>query len=87
MLVILITALVIVLIFSQLLLARKQIKKGAPDGRILLIINICTLIIFLPVAILKLIFNQLVINIIWYIVAALYMIFTLWYTNNLKKGY
>ena len=82
-----ITALVCILIAAQLMLAAKQIKKGAPDGRILLKINIIFAVIWIPVCITKFIFNNWPTAIIWVALATIYFIFVTWYNNELKKTF
>lgn len=74
-----------ILIISQIYLAIRQIKKGAPDGRILLIIDIAVLVIFTPLSVIKLITGIKAIKIAWYVTALIYMIFTIWYTNMLSR--
>ncbi|MGN0368995.1 MAG: hypothetical protein ACI4EW_00435 [Butyrivibrio sp.] len=74
-----------ILIISQIYLAIRQIKKGAPDGRILLIIDIAVLVIFTPLSVIKLITGIKAVKIAWYVTALVYMIFTIWYTNMLSR--
>lgn len=74
-----------ILLVTQIFLAVKQMKKGAPDGRILLIIDIAVMVIFIPLSVIKLITGIQAVKTAWYIVALLYMIFTIWYTNMLNK--
>lgn len=74
-----------ILIISQIYLAIRQIKKGAPDGRILLIIDIAVLVIFTPLSVIKLITGIKAVKIAWYVTALIYMIFTIWYTNMLSR--
>ena len=50
---IIVTSLMVILLAAQFFLAAKQIKKGAPDGKILLTINIIVLIIWTPICILN----------------------------------
>ncbi len=84
---IMIIALLAILFIAQVALAVKQIKSGAPDGKILLIVGIIVMILFVPLSVFKLIYNYMAIKIIWFIVAAAYMIFTIWYTKQLQKSY
>lgn len=87
----LITVLVLFLTLAQIILAIRQIKKKAPDGRILLTINVIVLAIWIPLCICKYIYSKAAsgsysaLDIIWYAVAVLYMIFAIWYTNMLNK--
>ena len=83
---IIVTSLMAILFVTQFALAIKQIKKGAPDGKILLTINIIVLIIWTPVCIFRFIFSNAVLTTIWYIITTIYMLFTIWYTNNLAKS-
>lgn len=82
---IIVCVLMIMLIAAQLFLAAKQIKKKAPDGKILLIINLAVIIIWAPLAICMFIFKMLVIKIAWFLVSAAYMVFAMWYTKELRK--
>lgn len=82
-----ITLLVVVLLFSQFMLARHQIKKEAPDGKILLTINIIVLAVWTPLTVLKFITDWAAVNIIWIVLTAAYVIFTAWYTNQLNKSF
>ena len=84
---IVIIALVAILFLAQMFLAIKQIKKGAPDGKILLIINIAVFVIWTPLTILRILTGYSGIRIAWFVVAAIYTIFTRWYTNNLRKTF
>lgn len=83
---IIVTSLMVILLVAQIFLAVKQIKKGAPDGKILLTINIIVLIIWTPICILSLVLKNGVLTTIWYVITTLYMLFTVWYTNNLTKS-
>lgn len=76
-----------VLLASQIFLAVRQIKKNAPDGRILLIIDIIVLIVWTPLCVFKFMYDHIAVKAAWFIIAVLYMIFTLWYTNNLSKSF
>ena len=67
-----------ILIAAQLILSIKQIKKGAPDGRTLLII-------WIPLSVFRLIYCLTPLKISWFIITVVYMIFTIWYTNSLSK--
>lgn len=87
MLDILIIFLVMILLIAQYVLAARQIKKKCYDGKILLVINIIITILWIPLSCLKLITNIIFINIAWFIVAAAYMIFTIWYTKMLAKTF
>ena len=82
---ILIIVLMGILIVSQLFLAIKQIKKNAPDGKVLLVINIIVPVIWIPLCVFKLTGDTRGVNIAWFVIAAIYMIFTIWYTNMLSK--
>lgn len=82
-----IIVLMAMLLASQILLAVRQIKKNAPDGRILLIIDILVLVVWTPLCVLRFLYSHTAIRAAWFIIAALYMIFTLWYTNNLGKSF
>lgn len=82
---IIVCVLMIMLIAAQLFLAAKQIKKKAPDGKILLIINLAVIIIWAPLAICMFIFEMLAIKIAWFLVSAAYMVFAMWYTKELRK--
>ena len=84
---IMIIALLAILFIAQVALAVKQIKSGAPDGKILLIVGVIVMISFVPLSVFKLIYNYMAIKIVWFIVAAAYMIFTIWYTKQLQKSY
>ena len=84
---IMIIALLAILFIEQVALAVKQIKSGAPDGKILLIVGVIVMILFVPLSVFKLIYNYMAIKIVWFIVAAAYMIFTIWYTKQLQKSY
>ncbi len=84
---IMIIALLAILFIAQIALAVKQIKSGAPDGKILLIVGVIVMILFVPLSVFKLIYNYMAIKIVWFIVAAAYMIFTIWYTKQLQKSY
>ncbi len=75
-----------ILIAAQIFLAVRQIKKGAPDGKILLIIDITVLIIWTPLSVLKLLYSFKAVSIAWFAVAVLYMIYTIWYTKMLQKS-
>ena len=84
---IMIIALLAILFIAQVALAVKQIKSGAPDGKILHIVGVIVMILFVPLSVFKLIYNYMAIKIVWFIVAAAYMIFTIWYTKQLQKSY
>ena len=73
-----------ILIAAQLILSIKQIKKGAPDGR-LLIITIVFSVIWIPLSVFRLIYSLTPLKISWFIITVVYMIFTIWYTNSLSK--
>lgn len=87
MLDILIIFLVIILLIAQYILAIRQIKKKAYDGKILLVINIIVTVLWIPLSCLKLLKNITFVNIVWFIVALIYMIFTIWYTKMLAKTF
>ena len=55
-----ICVLMAVLIIAQLFLASKQIKRKAPDGKILLIIDVAVILVWTPLAVLKFITDNLV---------------------------
>lgn len=82
-----ICVLMTILIVAQLFLAVKQIKRKAPDGKILLIIDIAVILTWAPLSVLIFVTDYFVIKIIWFILSVAYMGFTLWYTNMLQKGY
>ena len=71
-----------ILIAAQLILSIKQIKKGAPDGRTLLIVFS---VIWIPLSVFRLIYSLTPLKISWFIITVVYMIFTIWYTNSLSK--
>lgn len=75
-----------ILFLAQFALCYHQIKKGAPDGRILLTINIVSFVIWLPLTILKFTTGLTAVGIAWFVVTILYMLFTVWYTNRLSKS-
>ena len=87
MLDLLIVILVIVLIIAQFILCAKQLKKKAYDGRILLVINIVMTVIWIPLSYFRLMKNIMFTNIAWFVVAVIYMIFTIWYTKMLAKTF
>ncbi|MCM1307424.1 MAG: hypothetical protein NC223_02365 [Butyrivibrio sp.] len=82
-----IIVLMAVLLASQIFLAVRQIKKNAPDGKILLIIDIAVFVVWTPLCVLQFIYDSLAVRAAWFVIAVLYMVFTLWYTNNLSKGF
>lgn len=84
---IIVTSLMAILLVAQIFLAVKQIKKGAPDGKILLIINIVVLILWTPLSILRFFNIHKAITTIWFAISGIYMIFTIWYTNMLGKSF
>lgn len=83
---IIVTSLMSILLAAQIILAVKQIKKGAPDGKILLIINLVVLVIWTPLSILRFFNIHKSIAIIWFVISTFYMLFTIWYTNMLGKS-
>lgn len=91
---ILIIVLMFFLIFAQILLAVRQIQKKAPDGKILLTINLAVLTVWIPLCICKYIFSGFstdlsdlsALDLIWYLFAVCYMAFTVWYTKMLGKS-
>lgn len=83
---IIVTSLMAILLIAQILLAVKQIKKGAPDGKILLTINIVVLVIWTPLSILRFFNIHKAITVVWFVISAVYMLFTIWYTNMLGKS-
>ncbi|MGN0378846.1 MAG: hypothetical protein ACI4EU_04605 [Butyrivibrio sp.] len=82
---IIITVLMGILLAAQIALAVRQIKKGAPDGRILLTINIVVAVIWIPLTVCRFVLELKALKTAWFIVDFIYMIFTIWYTNNLSK--
>lgn len=50
---IIVTVLMAILLAAQIALSVKQIKKGAPDGKILLRINLIVLSVWTPLSILR----------------------------------
>lgn len=82
---IIVTSLMSILLIAQIILAIKQIKKGAPDGKILLTINIVVAILWVPLAIIRFFNTNKIITTAWFVISTVYMIFTVWYTNNLSK--
>lgn len=76
-----------ILIIAQLFLAVKQIKRKAPDGKILLIINVAVILTWAPLSVFMFITDNLIIKIVWFLISAAYMGFTMWYTNMLQKNY
>lgn len=84
---IMITVLMGILLTAQIALAIRQIRKGAPDGRILLTINIVATVIWIPLTVCKFILEIKALNTAWFIVDFIYMVFTIWYTNNLNKSF
>ena len=82
-----ICVLMVILIVAQLFLASKQIKRKAPDGKILLIIDMAVILVWTPLSVFKFITDNLVIKIVWFIVSVAYMCFTMWYTNMLQKSF
>ncbi len=76
-----------ILIIAQLILAFKQIKRKAPDGKILLTINLAVIFIWAPLSVAMFITDNGIIKLIWFVVSLLYVAFTVWYTNMLQKGY
>lgn len=76
-----------VLIIAQLFLALKQIKRKAPDGKILLTINLAVIFVWTPLSVAMFITNNGIIKLIWFVVSLIYVAFTVWYTNMLQKGY
>ena len=81
-----IIALVAILIIAQLCLSINQIRQKAGDGKILLAINLCMTIIWIPLCIFKMKLQLHGLNIAWFAVAAIYMIFTIWYTKMLGRS-
>lgn len=83
---ILITALMTLLLVCQFFLAKKQLKNKEPDGKILLIITSIVAVLWVPLSVFRFILEENVpIKVVWYVIAAAYMIFTVWYTNNYSK--
>ncbi len=85
---IVVAALMTVLAIAQIGLAIHQIRKKAPDGKILLTINCIVLVIWIPLNVFRFLYPKtLPLNIVWFVIAAAYMIFAFWYTNNLSKTF
>lgn len=84
---IIVTVLMAILLAAQIALSVKQIKKGAPDGKILLTINLIVLSVWTPLSILRFFNIHKAITAVWFGIAAVYMLFTIWYTNNLSKTF
>lgn len=82
-----IIVLMAILLTSQIFLAVRQIKKNAPDGKILLIIDIVVLVVWTPLCVFKFMYDHIAVKAAWFVIAVLYMIFTLWYTNSLSKSF
>lgn len=82
-----IIVLMAILLASQIFLAVRQIKKNAPDGKILLIIDIVVLVVWTPLCVFKFMYGHIAVKAAWFVIAVLYMIFTLWYTNSLSKSF
>ena len=61
-----------ILIAAQLILSIKQIKKGAPDGRTLLIITIVFSVIWIPLSVFRLIYSLTPLKISWFIITVVY---------------
>jgi hypothetical protein len=77
----------VVLIIAQLFLAAKQIKRKAPDGKILLIIDMAVIFVWTPLSVFKFITDNLVVKIVWFVISVAYMGFTMWYTNMMQKSF
>lgn len=89
---IVVAALLTILALAQIALAIHQIRKKAPDGKILLTINCVVLVIWIPLNVFHFIYLYqgvliLPLRIVWFIVAGAYMIFAFWYSNNLNKSF
>ena len=82
-----ICVLMVVLIIAQLFLAAKQIKRKAPDGKILLIIDMAVIFVWTPLSVFKFITDNLVVKIVWFVISVAYMGFTMWYTNMMQKSF
>ena len=78
-----VAVLMVVLIASQIILGIKQMKDGAADGKKIMIIAILVFIIWAPLTVFKFLLGITAINIAWYAVAGIYMIFTCVYTNKM----
>ncbi len=78
--------LIVILFIAQLFLAIRQVRKKTYDGKILLCINIGFIVIWIPLATAMFITKAFAVRIIWFVISALYMIFTMWYTNSLQKN-
>lgn len=74
-----------ILFIAQLFLAIRQIRKKTYDGKILLAINIGVILIWTPLSVAMFITENFVTKLIWFVVSAVYMIFTMWYTKNLQR--
>lgn len=79
--------LVAVLLAAQLFLSFKQIKSKAPDGKILLVISAAVTLVWTPLSIIMFITRNTGVKIAWFAVSAIYMVFTMWYTNSLQKNF
>ena len=84
---IIVTVLMAILLAAQIALSVKQIKKGAPDGKILLRINPIVLSVWTPLSILRFFNIHKAITAVWFGITAVYMLFTIWYTNSLSKTF
>lgn len=82
-----ICVLMVVLIIAQLFLAAKQIKRKAPDGKILLIIDMAVIFVWTQLSVFKFITDNLVVKIVWFVISVAYMGFTMWYTNMMQKSF
>ena len=82
-----ICVLMTILLIAQLLLAFKQIKRKAPDGKILLIINLAVIFIWTPLSVAMFITDNGIIKLIWCVVSLIYVAFTVWYTSKLQKTF
>ena len=82
-----ICVLMTILLIAQLLLAFKQIKRKAPDGKILLIINLAVIFIWTPLSVAMFITDNGIIKLIWFVVSLIYVAFTVWYTSKLQKTF
>lgn len=76
-----------ILLIAQLCLAIRQVRKKTYDGKILLTINIAFIVVWTSVSVAMFITGMFAIKVVWYILSAIYMIFTMWYTNMLQKTF
>ena len=75
----------IMLFGVQFMLATKQLKLKTPDSKVLLTIDIIAVVIWIPLASLMFITGNFGIKIAWFIVSVIYMCFTMWYNNMMRR--